>query len=309
MRKISIVVGVAALLTLSLQALLAVSLCIETLHPHRKPVTPEKRVQTEERVRDVHATMKDVQISSFDGANLRAWFFRPQEENGAAVIVLHGHGDNRGGSSGFAPMLLLHHYAVLAPDSRAHGDSGGEIATFGYDEARDLSGWVSWLAGENYQGCIYALGESMGAAIVLQALPTEPRICAAVAESPYASFREIGYERLTQRFGDGSFARRLLVVPLVGEGFVYARLRYGVDLDQVSPATRVARTTTPVLLIHGMSDFNIPVRHCREILQHHSGPMELWEVPGAGHTQAYRTEPEEFERRVTDWFDSHKTRN
>lgn len=309
MRKISIVLVAALLVAMVCQVVGAITLCLATLHPHHKPMAAERVAAIEAEVRTSNSTMEDVQITSFDGAKLRGWLFRPPEENGAVVIVLHGHGDNRGGSAGFAPMLLRHHYAVLAPDSRAHGESGGDVATFGFNEARDLSRWVDWLAGRNFHGCVYGLGESMGASIVLQTLPTEPRFCAVVAESPYASFREIATDRLTQRFGNGWWKRELLIVPLVSEGFLYARLRYGIDLDQVSPARQVASTRVPVLLIHGMDDFNINVRHCREILQNQSGEMEFWEVPGAGHTQAYRTEPAEFERRVTDWFGRHASRN
>ncbi len=308
MRKASIFGIVAILVALVCQAIAAIILCVGTLHVHHKPMTAHKIAVVEAGARQLDAQMDDVQIASFDGAKLRGWFFRPQERNGSVVIVLHGHGDNRGGAAGFAPMLLRHHYAVLAPDSRAHGKSGGDIATFGFDESRDLSRWVDWLGTQNFHGCVYGLGESMGAAIVLQTLPSEPRFCAGVAECPYASVREMGYDRLTQRFGDGLWHREFFVVPLVSEGFWYARLRYGIDLDQVSPATRVASTHIPVLLIHGMNDFNIVVRHCHEILQHHSGEMQLWEVPGAGHTQAYKTEPKEFERRVTDWFERHTTR-
>jgi fermentation-respiration switch protein FrsA (DUF1100 family) len=32
-------------------------------------------------------------------------------------------------------------------------------------------------------------------------------------------------------------------------------------------------------------------------------PKALWEVPGAGHTAALSTRPQEYERRVIDFFD------
>lgn len=308
LRKSAIILSVAVFAALAVEAVFAVMLCVETLHPRHKPIRAERRAVIERDVRDVSAKMEEVETASFDNTRLRAWFFRPHEGNGKVVIVLHGHGDNRAGPAGFAAMFLRRHYAVLAPDARAHGESEGDFATFGLYEARDLSRWVDWLAGQSYHGCVYGLGESMGASILLQALPTEHRFCAAAAESPYASFREIGYTRLDQRVGDGWLIHDLVVVPLVSEGFVYARLRYGVNLDEVSAARQVAATRIPILLIHGMEDFNIPIRHCWEIMQNHAGPMELWEVPGAGHTKAYAVEPEEFEQRVTDWFDLHTVR-
>ncbi len=290
---------------LTLQTVAAIFLCEGTLHLKHKPLTADMRALAESDARQLGAKTDDVQIASFDGAKLSVWFFRPEQGNGDAVIVLHGQGDNRAGAAGFAPMLLRHHYAVLAPDARDHGESGGDLATYGLYEARDLSRWVDWLATQNYHGCVYGLGESMGASILLQALPEEPRFCAVVAESPFASFREVAYDRMGQKVGAGPWAGRALFWPLVSEAFLYARLRYGIDFNQVSPANAVAATRVPVLLIHGMEDFNIPLRHCEAILKNHAGVMELWQVPGAGHTGAFGTEPEEFERRVTDWFASY----
>jgi fermentation-respiration switch protein FrsA (DUF1100 family) len=266
------------------------------------------RELAESDARESEAKLEDVQVTSFDGARLSAWFFRPNDGNGAAVIVLHGHGDNRAGMEGFVPMLLSHQYAVLAPDARGHGESGGNLATYGLDESRDLSRWVDWLSTQNYRGFVYGLGESMGAAILLQALPNEPRFCATVADSPFASFREVAYDRLEKKCGIGARVGRMLLGPLVSEAFLYARLRYGIDLEQDSAANAVASTHVPVLLIHGTEDFNIPVRHCEAILKNHSGVMEFWQVPGAGHTEAFGSEPEEFERRVTEWFAKYSQR-
>ena len=254
------------------------------------------------------AKMDDIQVVSFDGAKLSAWFFRLQHGNGDAVILLHGHGDNRAGMGGFVPMLLRHRYAVLAPDSRAHGESGGDIATFGFDESRDLSQWIDWLSAQNFRGCVDALGESMGAAILLQALPKEPRFCAVVAESPFASFREVAYDRLGERLGVGAWVGHRLFAPLISEAFIYAKWRYGVDFGQDVPAKAVASTRVPVLLIHGTEDFNIPLRHCEAILKKHSGVMEFWQVPGAGDTEAFGREPDEFEHRVVDWYSRYSKR-
>ena len=307
MRKLSWIL-LAFIIFIALQTVAAIFLSEGALHLTHKPLTANMRAQAENEARDLGVKMDDVQITSFDGTKLSAWLFRPEQGNGDAVIVLHGHIDNRTGAAGFAPMLLRHHYAVLAPDARAHGESGGDIATYGIYESRDLSRWVDWLTTQNYHGCVDGLGESMGAAILLQALPKEPRFCAAVTDSPYASFREVASDRLAQKLGDGSRVGRTLVAPLISEAFLYARLRYGIDFNQASPATAVASTHVPVLLIHGAEDFDIPLRHCEAILKNHAGVMEFWEVPGAGHTGAFGTEPEEFERRVTDWFTKYSHR-
>lgn len=302
MRQLTRILLTVCIAVIAVYTLVAISLCEGALHLRHKALTEQMRAIAEDNAQALNAKMEDVKVAAFDGTTLRGWLFHPAQGNGQVVIVFHGQLDNRAGPAAFAPMLLRHHYTVLAPDSRDHGESGGDLATYGLYESRDVSRWVDWLTAQNYHGCVYGLGESMGGAVLLQALPKEPRLCAAVAESPYASFREIAYDRLAQRWGGSAWVHWWLAVPLVSEAIVYARLRYGIDFSQVSAVQAVTRTRTPILLIHGVQDFNVPLRHCQAILKNQSGVMEFWEVPGAEHTRAFATEPEEFERRVTDWF-------
>ncbi|HEX4604916.1 MAG TPA: CocE/NonD family hydrolase [Candidatus Angelobacter sp.] len=66
---------------------------------------------------------------------MKGWFVHPQDYNGNA----------REGVAGYGQLLLSHGYAVLLPDARRHGESGGELATYGLQEADDIHRWVSWL--------------------------------------------------------------------------------------------------------------------------------------------------------------------
>lgn len=61
------------------------------------------------------------------------------------VILLHGLSDNRLGMIGYAELLLAHGFAVLMPDARAHGASGGDLATYGLLESDDIHEWFDWL--------------------------------------------------------------------------------------------------------------------------------------------------------------------
>lgn len=298
----ALILAGAFLAAFTLNTAAAIVICQLTLHPVHKLLAPKAQATAEGIAQRADAAIESVQVTSFDGAVLSAWFFRVKNGNGDAVILLHGSGDNRAGMTGYVPMFLRHRYNVLAPDARAHGQSGGELATFGLEESPDLHRWVDWLSGQMSPRCVYGLGESMGAAILLQVLPNEPRFCAVVAESPFSSLREVAYDRLGQVFGSGAWMGRTLFRPLINEAFLDAKLRYHLNLDNASPSRAVAMTRVPILLIHGTQDFNIPVRHCQAILKNRLGVTEFWEVPGAGHTGAFGRTPEEFERRVTAWF-------
>ncbi len=81
--------------------------------------------------------IRAVEIRARDGIRLRAWMVPPSQPTSNCVIVLHGIGDSRQSALGFAPLFTAHRYAVLAPDSRSHGESGGDFVTYGVLEADD----------------------------------------------------------------------------------------------------------------------------------------------------------------------------
>ena len=274
------------------------------LHPPRRPITAgEIRADKASAALD-SASLDDVELPSEGGTALRAWFLEPPEQSGNVVILLHGVTDNRLGMFGSARWLARHHYAVLLPDARGHGDSGG-LATYGLLEAQDIHRWVSWLEDTYRPRCVYGLGESMGGAQLLQALATEKRFCAVIAESPFASFREVAYARVGRVFHTGPWLGETFFRPMVDVAFLYVRLRYGFDLEKVSPADAVAGSDVPVLLIHGLEDHNIPPFHSDEIAHRNPSRVVVWKVPGATHTGASQAAPAEFEHRVLSWFADH----
>src|ERR1035438_9054083 len=231
------------------------------------------------------AALRDVSITASDDSHLQGWFARPADANGDAVILLHGVGDNRQGMVGFAGLFLSNGFAVLVPDSRAQGESGGDFTTYGLKESDDVHRWFDWLVMQQHPKCIFGMGESMGAAIVLKAVKTTP-FCAVVAESSFASFRQIAYVRVGQFFHTGPWLGRVALRPAVELAFLYGRLTHGVNLADASPERSVVGARVPILLIHGLSDDNIPFQQSERIRAHNAADIVLWEVPGAGHCGA-----------------------
>jgi len=277
-----------------------VLLCEITLHPARRGLTPADEISAQALAARQHASLQNVTLTAWDGTTLRAWLFNPGTPNGTAIILLHGLGDNRMGMIGYARFLLGHHFTILMPDARAHGSSGGAVATYGLLERNDIRDWFDWLHCTVHPSCIDGFGESMGAAQILQAVSVEPRFCAIVAESSFSTLREVGYDRVGQFFHTGPRLGRTLFRPAIIAAFWWGREKYGLDLQQVSPAAAVAASAVPVLLIHGTADDNIPYRHARLIVAQ-APQVLLWRVPGAGHCGAINVAPD-FRHRLVLWF-------
>jgi pimeloyl-ACP methyl ester carboxylesterase len=268
-----------------------------TLHPARRQLSDDATKEFRQSLHDFNGPLEDVSITVSDGAVLQAWLVRPANPNGDAALLLHGLGDNRLGMTGYAQLLLAHGFTVLLPDARAHGRSGGILATYGLLERHDIRQWVNFLRSRTNPRSIYGLGESMGAAQLLQSLGVGETFAGVIAESSFSNFREIAYDRMGQPFHLGPWIGRTVLRPVVEVAFLRARWKYHIDMEQVAPEDVVAVTHIPVLLIHGAIDSNIPVRHSRRI--HDRNPTTvLWEVPGADHCGAMAVAPQEFEQRV-----------
>ena len=276
-----------------------------SLHPGR---THPNQSRIAQMYGQYGAKLDSVSIRAADGVELRAWYSVPVHENGRAVILLHGIGDNRSGVAGYGSEFLAHGYRVLLPDSRAHGESGGQLATYGLLESNDIHRWVSWLY-DHGATCVNGLGESMGAALVLEGLSAEPRFCAVVADSGFSTFRSVAYDREGYFVGAGRFGLERWFGRTIGFlpaeiGLLYAKWRYGVDLYHANPVDALRNSNTPVLLIHGDADINILPDQSR-VLAAANSKAEFWLVPGAEHCGAAGKVPQEFWTRVLGFFERH----
>jgi uncharacterized protein len=296
-----IVWGVGAIVPVAmvLCAIAGAVLCETAVHPARRPVPP-------------NASALTVQVTAGDGNVLSAWFFKAQQSsgrsasNGDAVLILHGIADSRASQAGLAGMFLDHGYAVLVPDSRAHGESGGNIATYGLLESDDVHRWVSWLMEEQHPRHVFGMGESLGGAVLIESLSVEPRFSAIVADSAFSSFERIARDRVAEKLPFPPGIGRMLAAAPVWAGFLYARLRYGLDFRAASPEAALARSTTPVLLIHGLNDRLTSPEHSEILAASNRRWTELWLVPGTGHVNAFGAAPLEFEDRVISFLAAYQ---
>jgi len=270
------------------------------LHPMRRPLTPDLIREADASFAHVHARREDFNVTAPDGAELRGWKVRPEHPNGSWVLLFHGVADNRVGEIGQSEILLGAGYSVMMMDQRAHGESGGAMATYGWLERNDTRAVVDALAASEHPAHIFALGESMGAGIALESAGIDPRMEGVVAEAPFASLREASYDYAG-----------LQEYPLLGKTFfapgAWMMLYRGGKLAGfpaagVSPEKAVAGRDFPVLLICDEADNTLPCRHAKRIYAAARGPKSFWMVPGAFHTAALGFAPDEFRRRVLQFF-------
>lgn len=246
------------------------------LHPGRRAVT--------------HAPPAGCAASAFTGAGgvaLRGWTCTPTGPVRGTIVYLHGIADNRTNALGIVDRFLPHGFRVVAYDGRAHGESGGDICTYGFYEKDDLHRVIDTLPG----GPVVLIGTSLGAAIALQEAADDPRVKTVVAAETFSDLRTIATERAPFVYTHGAIDR----------AFALAEAEANFHVDDVSPVRAAARITVPVLLIHGMADVSTPPAHSERVRAALTSPSELILVPGARHNHSLNGE--EIWARVTQWID------
>jgi len=271
------------------------------LHPAR--LSRMRLAETDQMLQRTGATRLDFNVRASDGVTLKGWKVRPPAPNTDWVLLFHGVSDNRTGVIGHAEFLLRHGYCVLMMDSRDHGESGGDMATYGWKERYDTVAIANALYASEKVRHLYALGVSMGGAIALQSAAVEPRIEAVVAEAPFANLREVSYDYAGLHAG--SWLGKTLFRPAPMMVMRSVEKEGGFKPEDVSPEKAVAARTLPILLICGTRDSTIPCRHAERIYNAAIGPKELWVVRGAAHAAALGQAPAEYERRTISFFEKY----
>jgi uncharacterized protein len=275
------------------------------LHPVRRQITATQVAQADQSFASVHAQREDFLVTAQDGVQLRGWRVRPAQPNGDWVLLLHGRSQNRLTMIGYADFLLAKGFSVVMMDARAHGESGGTIATYGHLEQYDSRAILDALIASEQVSHVFALGESMGAAVALQSAAIDPRIEGVVAEGAFRNLHEVMFDYAGLRLS--AFLGKTLFRPAAIMAVHEAEHQGGFRFDEVSPEAAVAIRRFSVLLISGLRDHNIPRRHAEAIYLAAAGPKELWLVPGARHQKALQTAPAEFQQRVLRFFSSPLT--
>jgi hypothetical protein len=233
------------------------------LHPIRRALTADLIKEADTSFAVVGAHREEFDVRAPDGILLRGWKVRPPNPNGAWVLLFHGVADNRVGAIGQAELLLRVGYSVSMMDTRAHGESEGAMATYGWLECNDTRAVIDALVATEHPTHIFALGESVRAGLALQSATVDPRIEAVVAEASFANLLQAGYDyaglRRSLLLGKTLLAPFAWVLVYRGEKLA------GFSANGVSPEKPVVDRAFPVLLICDANDDAHSCRHTERI--------------------------------------------
>ncbi|NQW24216.1 MAG: alpha/beta fold hydrolase [SAR202 cluster bacterium] len=240
--------------------------------------------------------------SRYDRVLLSGWYL-PATPDTRCIILIQGYGHHRNSPAARALQLggslVGRGFSVLLFDFRGRGESGGRRGSAGDREQWDVLGAIDYVARRGIPvERIALLGFSLGAGVAIMVAAQESRIAAIVSDSGFLDSME-DLENLSL-FGlplPSWFGVPILVI---------GRTIFGVDVSKVRPVKVVENIAQPIFFIHGEDDDVIPADETWELHRVSAGRQdEIWVVPGAGHIASHRRMPDEYAKRVADFFQRH----
>lgn len=248
---------------------------------------------------DFELPAEEVYFPSRDGTRLAGWFI-PAGTTAPSPGVVLSHGWRRSRAELLPHADFLHRagFAVFAFDHRHRGKSGGEAITMGLQEQDDLLGTLDQLCARPEVDAerIGVLGMSMGAVVAILVAARDQRVCAVVAECPYATNEAIMTRSIRHYFRLPRFPFAVLAKWVIER-------RLGQSLDSAEALAAVgALSPRPLFLIADERDAVIGSQEAERLFQAAGEPKRFWLVPGADHSRGWQAAPEEYERRVLDFL-------
>ena len=241
---------------------------------------------------------EDIYIKSEDGLKLHGLFVPCQ---GSKKVVICVHGYTSDGLRDYTTLALFYRqngYNLLIVDNRAHGQSEGTYIGFGCLDRHDVKLWIGTMIEKMGEDCNILLhGDSMGGATVLMTtgLKLPSQVKAVVSDCAFTSAREVFAHVLKTTY----HLPPNLILNIANQ---MLKKKAGYELDECNARREVAKSTVPILFIHGAEDDFVPCGMVYELYDACQAEKKVVIVEGAGHVESCYRNPELYEAAIEEFI-------
>jgi dipeptidyl aminopeptidase/acylaminoacyl peptidase len=175
-------------------------------------------------------------------------------------------------------------YNLLTFDSRNHGHSDDDDHSTMKKFAEDISAAIDFV--EKQSGITNkntgVIGLSIGGAATIYAAGHDDRIKCCITVGAFANPLDMMRHQLSSHH-----------VPFNPFGWLlikYLQRVVGFRFEEIAPERFIGKTSATVLLIHGENDETVPLSHAERLLAAGKENVELWKIPGRGHSDCHLEE-------------------
>ncbi|MFI5936356.1 S9 family peptidase [Actinoplanes sp. NPDC051494] len=245
-------------------------------------------------------------FASHDGLEISGWLFEPATPGPHPTLLWFHGGPEAQERPGHGPMfqsLVERGIAVFAANVRGSSGFGrsfvnADNGALRYAAIADVAACVEHLVttGVADPARVGCMGRSYGGYLTLAALTTYPEMFAVGIDvcgmSNFATF----YEHTEPWIAAAAVSK-------YGDPVADAEL-----LRDLSPITHIDRLRTPLLVVHGENDSNVPVIEAEQVvkaLAERGVEHRYLLFPGEGHELLHRSSRAEYLRETVGWLTRH----
>lgn len=240
------------------------------------------------------STFKTVYLKTKDSLSLEAWYIAADSSKGT-VCLFHGHGGTKSGVIKEAEQFRGIGYNTLLLDFRAHGNSGGNTCTIGYNEAEDVKLAYEYIRGKGEKN-IVLWGISMGAATITRTVKehnVEPQKI--ILEMPFGTIEDAVKGRIKMM--------GLPPQPIATLLTFWGGTENGFWAFGMKPQEYVSSIKCPVLLQWGRQDPRVSAKEQEILFSNIPNPIKKFVVyESAGHESLCKKETDKWNREVASFL-------
>lgn len=235
-------------------------------------------------------------VTAFDGVSLHGYYFRQKKQSDLWLIALHGYAGMASEMFPVAKEFYAEGFNVLLPECRGSGKSGGDSFGLGWLDRYDLLKWTYRILELNPDAKIVYYGVSTGAAAALMAAGEEipSNVRCIIADSAYSNLVDLANYHFTKN--------SIPWFPLNFAGSLVTKIRAGYSYRDASCINSVARSSTPILFIHGGKDAMVPLDMVTQLYNAASSVKDILVIPEAAHAYGMYVAPEQYWKKVADFI-------
>jgi fermentation-respiration switch protein FrsA (DUF1100 family) len=211
-------------------------------------------------------------LTTADGEKVIVWYV-PAKPGHPVVIYFHGNGDSLAGLAFHFRAITSEGTGLVALSYRGYAGSSGRPSEQGL--LWDAAAAYAFATARYSTDRIVLWGFSLGSGVAV-AVAAEQPVGKLILEAPFTSIADLA-------------ASLLRIFPV----------RWLIK-DPFRSDERIARVTAPLLIMHGVRDFTIPISHGEQLFALANQPKQFVRFPEAGHNDLGNYGAVEMARRFID---------
>ena len=211
-------------------------------------------------------------LTTADGEKVIVWYV-PAKPGHPVVIYFHGNGDSLAGLAFHFRAITSDGTGLVALSYRGYAGSSGRPSEQGL--LWDAAAAYAFATARYSTDRIVLWGFSLGSGVAV-AVAAEQPVGKLILEAPFSSIADLA-------------ASLLRIFPV----------RWLIK-DPFRSDERIARVTAPLLIMHGVRDFTIPISHGEQLFALANQPKQFVRFPEAGHNDLGNYGAVETARRFID---------